>query len=129
VMYTTWYIIQIHEYSSSGLQYYPTLRHIKKLPRQNSSFLCAWPLSSSASMLITKTTSLFLLRAPTFRVHRILPNLIVPRATMSSSSFLPEDLKAIVQEVATLLKERNETISVAETVYCPPSPLQSHLNM
>jgi len=35
---------------------------------------------------------------------------------MSSSTFPPEELKAIVQEVATLLKERNETISVAETV-------------
>jgi hypothetical protein len=35
---------------------------------------------------------------------------------MSSSSFPPEELKQIVQEVATLLKERKETISVAETV-------------
>jgi hypothetical protein len=34
---------------------------------------------------------------------------------MSSSTFPPEELKVIVQEVATLLKERNETISVAET--------------
>ncbi|KAF2819541.1 competence/damage-inducible protein-like protein cinA [Ophiobolus disseminans] len=34
---------------------------------------------------------------------------------MSSSSFPPEELKQIVQEVATLLRERNETISVAET--------------
>ncbi|KAF1848268.1 competence/damage-inducible protein-like protein cinA [Cucurbitaria berberidis CBS 394.84] len=34
---------------------------------------------------------------------------------MSSSSFPPEELRQIVQEVATLLKERKETISVAET--------------
>ncbi|KAF2876674.1 competence/damage-inducible protein-like protein cinA [Massariosphaeria phaeospora] len=31
------------------------------------------------------------------------------------TSFLPDDLKQITQEVATLLKERKETISVAET--------------
>jgi nicotinamide mononucleotide (NMN) deamidase PncC len=36
---------------------------------------------------------------------------------MSTSTFPPEELKAIVQEVATLLQQRNETISVAETVY------------
>lgn len=35
---------------------------------------------------------------------------------MSTSSFPPGELKEIVKEVATLLKERKETISVAETV-------------
>ncbi|KAF1942438.1 hypothetical protein EJ02DRAFT_345444 [Clathrospora elynae] len=34
---------------------------------------------------------------------------------MSPPSFPPEELRQIVQEVATLLKERKETISVAET--------------
>ncbi|KAJ4375241.1 hypothetical protein N0V83_002327 [Neocucurbitaria cava] len=34
---------------------------------------------------------------------------------MSSSSFPPEELRQIVQELAALLKERKETISVAET--------------
>ncbi|KAF2799892.1 competence/damage-inducible protein-like protein cinA [Melanomma pulvis-pyrius CBS 109.77] len=34
---------------------------------------------------------------------------------MTSSTFPPAALKQIVQEVATLLKERKETISVAET--------------
>ncbi|KAH8699413.1 competence/damage-inducible protein-like protein cinA [Phaeosphaeriaceae sp. PMI808] len=34
---------------------------------------------------------------------------------MSSSSFPPDEIKQIALEVATLLKERNETISVAET--------------
>ncbi|KAL1609626.1 hypothetical protein SLS59_001134 [Nothophoma quercina] len=34
---------------------------------------------------------------------------------MSTSSFPPGELKKIVKEVATLLKERKETISVAET--------------
>jgi hypothetical protein len=38
------------------------------------------------------------------------------RHAMSSSAFPPESLRQIVQEVATLLKERKETISVAETV-------------
>ena len=33
-----------------------------------------------------------------------------------SSPFPPPELREIVQEVATLLKERKETISVAETV-------------
>jgi hypothetical protein len=33
-----------------------------------------------------------------------------------SSSFPPDELRQIVKEVATLLKERKETISVAETV-------------
>lgn len=45
---------------------------------------------------------------------------------MSPPIFPPEELQQIVQEVATLLKERKETISVAETVR-PPSPTQSHL--
>jgi nicotinamide mononucleotide (NMN) deamidase PncC len=35
---------------------------------------------------------------------------------MSSAKFPPEELKQIVEEVASLLKERGETISVAETV-------------
>jgi nicotinamide mononucleotide (NMN) deamidase PncC len=35
-----------------------------------------------------------------------------------SSSFPPEELREIVKEVASLLKERKETISVAETVRC-----------
>ncbi|KAF2711575.1 putative competence/damage-inducible protein CinA [Pleomassaria siparia CBS 279.74] len=34
---------------------------------------------------------------------------------MSSSSFPPSELREVVKEVATLLKERKETISVAET--------------
>ncbi|OAL45008.1 hypothetical protein IQ07DRAFT_615320 [Pyrenochaeta sp. DS3sAY3a] len=34
---------------------------------------------------------------------------------MSTSSFPPTELRQIVHEVATLLKSRNETISVAET--------------
>jgi PncC family amidohydrolase len=34
---------------------------------------------------------------------------------MSSSAFPPDSLREIVQEVASLLKERKETISVAET--------------
>lgn len=37
-------------------------------------------------------------------------------ATMSTSSFPPQELREIVKEVATLLKDRKETISVAETV-------------
>jgi hypothetical protein len=35
---------------------------------------------------------------------------------MSPPIFPPEELRQIVQEVATLLKERKETVSVAETV-------------
>jgi hypothetical protein len=35
---------------------------------------------------------------------------------MSPPVFPPEELRQIVQQVATLLKERKETISVAETV-------------
>jgi len=35
---------------------------------------------------------------------------------MSTSEFPPASLKPIAQEVATLLKERQETVSVAETV-------------
>ena len=38
---------------------------------------------------------------------------------MPPPSFPPEELRLIVQEVATLLKERKETISVAETVGVP----------
>jgi len=34
---------------------------------------------------------------------------------MSSAGFPPEELRQIVHEIATLLKERKETISVAET--------------
>ncbi|KAG9206445.1 hypothetical protein G6514_003276 [Epicoccum nigrum] len=34
---------------------------------------------------------------------------------MSTSSFPPQELRSIVKEVATLLKDRKETISVAET--------------
>ena len=33
------------------------------------------------------------------------------------ASFPPDEVKAIVTEVATLLKEKGETISVAETVW------------
>jgi nicotinamide mononucleotide (NMN) deamidase PncC len=47
---------------------------------------------------------------------------------MSSSSFPPDELKQIVQEVATLLKERKETISVAETVGSYQLQAQSHTN-
>lgn len=36
---------------------------------------------------------------------------------MSSTTFLPDELKQIAQEVASLLKDRKETISVAETVF------------
>jgi hypothetical protein len=49
------------------------------------------------------------------RLTRVYLKLSVRTKTMLSSTFPPEELKAIVQEVATLLKERNETISVAET--------------
>jgi hypothetical protein len=35
---------------------------------------------------------------------------------MASSEFPPESIRAIVTEVANLLKERKETITVAETV-------------
>lgn len=42
------------------------------------------------------------------------------------SAFPPPALKQIVQEVATLLKERKETISVAETVPLPYFSLQTH---
>jgi hypothetical protein len=48
-----------------------------------------------------------------------LSNFIPLLNTMSSSTFPPEELKAIVQEVATFLQERKETISVAETVHHP----------
>jgi hypothetical protein len=44
---------------------------------------------------------------------------------MSTSNFPPDELRKVVEEVATLLKERKETISVAETVRShrvPPSP-------
>lgn len=37
----------------------------------------------------------------------------------ASPPFPTEELKQIVQEIATLLKERKETISVAETVLTP----------
>jgi len=37
----------------------------------------------------------------------------------SASQFPPEKVKAIVHEVAALLKERGETVSVAETVSFP----------
>jgi hypothetical protein len=39
--------------------------------------------------------------------------------SIMSSSFPPEELREIVKEVASLLKERKETISVAETVRVP----------
>jgi hypothetical protein len=35
---------------------------------------------------------------------------------MASDSFPPAQLKEIVNEVATLLKEKKETVAVAETV-------------
>ena len=41
---------------------------------------------------------------------------------MSPPIFPPEELRQIVQEVATLLKERKETVSVAETVKSLYSP-------
>jgi hypothetical protein len=41
---------------------------------------------------------------------------------MSPPVFPPGELRQIVQEVATLLKERKETISVAETVKSLYSP-------
>lgn len=37
-----------------------------------------------------------------------------------STAFPPEELKQVIQEIATLLKERKETISVAETVPTHP---------
>lgn len=43
------------------------------------------------------------------------------KSRMSSSSFPPPELREIVKEVATLLKDRKETISVAETVSGPPN--------
>lgn len=48
---------------------------------------------------------------------------------MSTSSFPPAELREIVKEVATLLKERKESISVAETVYTPPSLLLTLSNL
>jgi hypothetical protein len=40
-------------------------------------------------------------------------------ANMSAANeFLPEKVRAVVSEVASLLKERKETVSVAETVCC-----------
>lgn len=36
-------------------------------------------------------------------------------STKMSTAFPPEELKQVIQEIATLLKERKETISVAET--------------
>jgi hypothetical protein len=35
---------------------------------------------------------------------------------MASSAFPPESLATIAQEVSDLLKEKNETVAVAETV-------------
>jgi hypothetical protein len=67
-------------------------------------------------MLICKTKLSSQLFALSTQRNYFLPRLSIRSITMSSSSFPPEELKAIVQEVATLLKERNETISVAETV-------------
>jgi len=41
----------------------------------------------------------------------------IPQANaMTSDSFPPAPLKEIVNEVATLLKEKKETVAVAETV-------------
>lgn len=37
-----------------------------------------------------------------------------------AKEFPPEKVRAVVAEVAKLLKERKETVSVAETVCCPP---------
>lgn len=45
----------------------------------------------------------------------LLRNLHHPARTMSTDTFPPPALKAAAQEVATLLKDRKETISVAET--------------
>lgn len=39
-------------------------------------------------------------------------------------SFPPEELRQIVHDVAAILKERNETISVAETVLPHPPIFQ-----
>ena len=62
----------------------------------------------------TKTSSLFQRLA----VGTSLKSRFV--STMSSASqFPPEKVKAIVHEVAALLKERGETVSVAETVSFP----------
>jgi hypothetical protein len=36
----------------------------------------------------------------------------------AANEFPPEKVRAVVSEVASLLKERKETVSVAETVYC-----------
>jgi hypothetical protein len=51
-------------------------------------------------------------RLPALKLSRTFNRAI----NMSSTTFPPEELRSIVQEVATLLKERSETISVAETV-------------
>lgn len=50
------------------------------------------------------------------RVRSITHNFSTTIRTMSTSEFPPASLKPIAQEVATLLKERQETVSVAETV-------------
>jgi uncharacterized protein (UPF0147 family) len=38
-----------------------------------------------------------------------------------ANSFPPENLRAIAQEVSELLKEKEKTVAVAETVYHLPS--------
>lgn len=45
---------------------------------------------------------------------------------MASDSFPPENLKEIANEVAALLKERKETIAVAETVRLLSFPFFDH---
>jgi len=67
-------------------------------------------------MLIGKKLPYLRISALPSPLNLIHPKLSIRALIMSSSTFPPEELKAIVQEVATLLKERNETISVAETV-------------
>ena len=57
-------------------------------------------------------------RAPSFlsSSYRVLPlRYLSSHRTMSSDTFPPPALKQAAQDVATLLKDRKETISVAET--------------
>jgi hypothetical protein len=91
---------------------YPHIASCRSYP----TCACESSLLTSTSMLICKTASFSRVRILRFRSYYKLSRIIARSVTMSSSTFPPEELKAIMQEVATLLKERQETISVAETV-------------
>ena len=67
-------------------------------------------------MSICNTTSALLCRNSIRSSHSPVRRIYSRSLTMSSAKFPPEELKQIVEEVASLLKERGETISVAETV-------------